>query len=202
MKTVIAHFKKFPEPYRSQAIANTPPGILNSKEPDAKEALKGSFVWDNSAQGIKYWSDFYQTIGKRKIYWIPISISAFALAASLAYAYYLIPLASLALAISLEKSFGFPKFKRRRSLRYYSKLLQGRYGTHAVYIAISLHNSNYYWHAIVNNISGNGSSFEELVENLDKNLVIYESCDKSLRSNSIVFLFTSVQCHVFMSFCH
>ncbi len=116
-----------------------------------------------------------------------LSICLIALIIGLAWKHYLIPIASLALAIVLENDFHISSFSflKTKRLGWYSKLLQSRYGTDSVYISVSLQNGKETWYAVVNYYSAYGSSFDDLLKNLDKNLVIYKSCKKSLKRDVV-----------------
>ena len=64
-QTTISHLKKFPEPYRSQALKNTRQKALYFREETAVEALLGAFDWaetEELGQGYKYWEEFSKTL--------------------------------------------------------------------------------------------------------------------------------------------
>lgn len=61
--------KQLPEPYASQAIANTNDEVLkyaNHFETPEK-AIAGSFTWDHSPEGHKYWQDLHAKLLDNKI---------------------------------------------------------------------------------------------------------------------------------------
>ena len=62
MSTIKQMLEQLPEPYRSQAIKNTPAEKLgrfsNAKNP--WDALWGQFIWDSSPEGNAYWLSAYR----------------------------------------------------------------------------------------------------------------------------------------------
>jgi hypothetical protein len=58
MKTIKEWFKTLPEPYASQAIANSLPGNLEAKVSDLFIALSCGFKYRRSPQGFDYWKSF------------------------------------------------------------------------------------------------------------------------------------------------
>jgi hypothetical protein len=63
-KTIKKWYEEFPEPYRTQALANV-------KYPEVKwstplDALAGGFDWYYSPEGAKYWIEFSNILDKQK----------------------------------------------------------------------------------------------------------------------------------------
>lgn len=52
----------FPEPYKTQAIENTPDACISYKVINADVALSGAFIWRHSPQGFDYWSRFSEKL--------------------------------------------------------------------------------------------------------------------------------------------
>lgn len=58
-RTLRTHLKKLPEPYRTQAIANTDRSILKHKAiRTVKDAVWVAFSWEESPEGYEYWHKF------------------------------------------------------------------------------------------------------------------------------------------------
>ena len=59
--TIREHLEDFPEPYKTQALKNTKKIILKDKMSvqNRELALSMAFVWEDSPEGLEYWSDFY-----------------------------------------------------------------------------------------------------------------------------------------------
>lgn len=56
--TLRGHLKKLPEPFRSQAIANTDKGALRHKAARTlADAVYCAFAWDITPEGYDYWHD-------------------------------------------------------------------------------------------------------------------------------------------------
>lgn len=70
MKTIRQHLEEFPEPYRTQALENTKPSILddeyNMPEGGVFTPLGAAFVWTFSPQEHRYWSDFNESFYQNK----------------------------------------------------------------------------------------------------------------------------------------
>jgi len=62
MKSAKEHFETFPEPYRSQALANTDESRLKHLYNTPSSALCWSFMWINTEQGNSYWGEFADTL--------------------------------------------------------------------------------------------------------------------------------------------
>jgi len=60
MKTAREWFETFPEPYRSQALANCEDE--NEFYKKASNALYSNFDWEESPQDFDYWDDFYRKL--------------------------------------------------------------------------------------------------------------------------------------------
>jgi hypothetical protein len=61
-KTAREWFETFPEPYRSQAIANCL--YPNDRYRCASDALGNDFNWDTTDEGYRYWDMFYKRLVK------------------------------------------------------------------------------------------------------------------------------------------
>jgi len=60
MKTAREWFETFPEPYRSQAIANCK--YPNDLYESASDALDYDFDWEDSPEGFDYWFLFHRNL--------------------------------------------------------------------------------------------------------------------------------------------
>lgn len=58
-KTIIEWFNELPEPFKSQAIANTSKNMLNEVAYDILAALSYAFTWSKTPEGIYYWKNLY-----------------------------------------------------------------------------------------------------------------------------------------------
>ena len=58
----------FPEPHRSQMLANIEPRRLDEDciEEYDSGVVAGAFLWDNSTEGFKYWKGVWQETQKRE----------------------------------------------------------------------------------------------------------------------------------------
>ncbi len=68
MKTAREWFETFPEPYKSQAIANLK-WYKSRKYGSAADALGLAFPWSETHEGhegSEYWAQFHETITKTK----------------------------------------------------------------------------------------------------------------------------------------
>ena len=67
MKTTREWIEDLDEPYRSEAIKNTPIKVLKLKEHISQsKALLDAFVWEDTPQGHDYWSDLHELISKKE----------------------------------------------------------------------------------------------------------------------------------------
>lgn len=100
---------------------------------------------------------------------------------------YLIPLLALMLAMVLEYEFSISKyrFNDRKSLVWYEVFLMKRYGADRIYISVSIQDNVRTWNCRVHNISASASTFDKLVEQLDKNLEIYDKVKCSTRTQDV-----------------
>jgi hypothetical protein len=62
MKTALEWFKTLPEPYKAQAIENTPIEELDKKHFSLKGALFYSFVFNATEQGFIYWDEYVNSL--------------------------------------------------------------------------------------------------------------------------------------------
>lgn len=62
MKTVRQWFEELPEPYRTQALANTEEEMLDIDDDSVAGSLLGAFRWDSSLEGHEYWQDISDTL--------------------------------------------------------------------------------------------------------------------------------------------
>jgi len=65
MKTIRELLEQLPEPYRSQAIANSTANELKKVDgsiDSPRVALQTAFIWQDSREGLSYWRDFYLTL--------------------------------------------------------------------------------------------------------------------------------------------
>lgn len=56
-KTIIDWFIELEEPYRTQAIRNADKSKYNDIVTSMSSALSTAFVWKNTTEGFKYWSN-------------------------------------------------------------------------------------------------------------------------------------------------
>ena len=59
-------FSQLEEPYRSKAISNCEEQFKRAKFDSLWSALAGSFYWDESPEGNKYWEDICDKILKQE----------------------------------------------------------------------------------------------------------------------------------------
>lgn len=62
MKTIREWLEELPEPYRTQALENTPELYEDLYAPSLKYAIEHAFYWVESEQGMNYWDDFVDTL--------------------------------------------------------------------------------------------------------------------------------------------
>lgn len=61
-KKIVSFINKWPEPYRSQAIANASIDVNELSGWSAPiEVLESLFVWSDTPEGGDYWNDFSKT---------------------------------------------------------------------------------------------------------------------------------------------
>ena len=59
-KTIREWFQELPEPYASQAIANSLPGNLMATCDNIFMAFSCGFTFKNSKEGLGYWKEYYE----------------------------------------------------------------------------------------------------------------------------------------------
>jgi hypothetical protein len=64
MPTIREHFMTLPEPYRTQALANSRPISLEAPRRTLANALQSGFSWAASPQGHKYWQNIWENPAK------------------------------------------------------------------------------------------------------------------------------------------
>lgn len=63
-KTRLRWLQELPEPYRTQAVINTPNGSLSDiGNENLQDALVSAFDWENSPEGHEYWMDVWAASG-------------------------------------------------------------------------------------------------------------------------------------------
>lgn len=67
MKTILEFYNIYPEPYKSQALANLYPNMANKNVSDPIDALIVGFYWERTpqGQGFKYWENFCNKLKKQ-----------------------------------------------------------------------------------------------------------------------------------------
>lgn len=64
MKTIKEHINQLQQPYRIQAINNTPVKVLNKECEDIFQAIADAFIWTDSPQGNRYWINVLNQVEK------------------------------------------------------------------------------------------------------------------------------------------
>lgn len=62
MKTIEQWLNELPEPYRSQALENTPKYMLTNQYVSMVSVLMHAFPWKFSPQGLEYWQEYFNTL--------------------------------------------------------------------------------------------------------------------------------------------
>jgi len=61
-KTRLEYFNEFPMFYKERAIANTSIGSFHKTTEDAREAVRGAFIFSESPEGDTFWQHFSDTL--------------------------------------------------------------------------------------------------------------------------------------------
>lgn len=67
MKTIREHLETLPEPYRSQALKQTPEYRLNEETTSVKSAIANAFSWMKSEEGRSYWDSLFTMLNRGQV---------------------------------------------------------------------------------------------------------------------------------------